>query len=210
MSEFNDELEKYIEKRKEWSKENYIKTNTIFHASEAGLCPRKIFLERTCPMDENEILYKMFEIGNIFHEFIQSKIFHGENERPLAYTIDNLKILGRADIVMPNEIIEIKTIKNVNYLFVPKEEHVIQLNIYLNVLEIPKGRIIYVNKNDFESKEFDIIKSKPLFDKTVKRIQYIANMLKKKADFKEIEASISPNCWYCKYVRHCFPKQKHL
>lgn len=93
-------------------------------------------------------------------------------------------ISGRADFLIRHEengtiIIELKSINNNNFgrlKTAPKPEHEIQLQIYLNVLEVDKGVVLYENKNDQQLKAFQIDRSIETWDKIVTRCLNIMGM----------------------------------
>lgn len=57
-------------------------------------------------------------------------------------------------------VVDVKTIKSFDYLDEPKREHVLQLTFYLRVLRETYpgicGKLLYIKKDDFSFKEFDI------------------------------------------------------
>ena len=57
-------------------------------------------------------------------------------------------------------VVDVKSVKSFDYLDEPKREHVLQLTFYLRVLreQFPGicGKLIYIKKDDFSMKEFDV------------------------------------------------------
>ncbi len=91
----------------------------LYYASQLSFNPEKIEEIRQKYQQPTDIsLLKIFRIGHIFHDFIQRELFwDSETEVSTELKIfiqngrsnDKIKIVGRADIVLDNTIIELKT-----------------------------------------------------------------------------------------------------
>lgn len=97
---------------------------------------------------------------------------------------DNPCIHGRADFILNSPelgrtIIELKTINERGFsnLIVPKVDHAIQLQIYLNILNIDNGFVLYECKNDQQLKSFHIKRSSSEWDSIIERCIKIQNMI---------------------------------
>ena len=97
---------------------------------------------------------------------------------------DNPCIHGRADFILNfpefgRTIIELKTINERGFssLSVPKVDHAIQLQIYLSILNIDNGFVLYECKNDQQLKAFHIKRSSSEWDAIIERCIKIQNML---------------------------------
>ena len=76
----------------------------------------------------------------------------------------------------------------------PKPEHELQIQIYLNLLNIENGVVLYENKNDQTLKAFKVTKSVPYWDKVVDRCLKIMGMV-------ECPPKCTGNRWcHCKEV----------
>ncbi len=87
--------------------------------------------------------------GSLIHESIERILIeelNAEVEVPVTkeLTIDGevYKLVGRVDAKKDNVIIEIKTSKT--DVGIPKEEHVLQLRIYVNMLNAEHGILLYI------------------------------------------------------------------
>ena len=96
---------------------------------------------------------------------------------------DNPCIHGRADFILNfpefgRTIIELKTINDRGFsnLLVPKSDHAVQLQIYLNILNIDNGFVLYECKNDQQLKAFHIKRSSSEWDAIIERCIKIQNM----------------------------------
>lgn len=205
--DINFEVEKYLGK-KETDIDYYSIKSGIFHVSEISYCPRFIYLSRTEPIESNLETKKYFLIGNLFHDFFEKEILKEYScEQKIEYDLGELKIIGKADAYNETEVIDLKTCKDTKYIYAPKEGDIIQLNIYMKILGLKDGRLIYIGKNDLSIKDFKIKFNEKLFEESIKKIRFIQDKLNKKADYKEISIEPSSKCYYCKYIRRCFKKQ---
>lgn len=86
--------------------------------------------------------------------------------------------------------------KNLNQ---PKEENVNQIQLYMHFFKVPKGILLYVNKDTQELKEF-LIERNPGIAKNL--LKELAD-LKKKIDSDIIPSRIFsyPEDWQCKYCQ---------
>ena len=107
--------------------------------------------------------------------------------REIRARIDDPPIHGRADFMVRLKIpeshirlIELKTINDFGFgkLVGPKYEHMIQLQAYLNMLNIELGSVIYECKNDQKIKSYQVVRDRDLWDGIIKRCQTVQNMSK--------------------------------
>jgi len=200
------EITKYLQSNKD--SEYYKDKPGVFHASSCGLCPRLIFLSRIKPTEETIDTKKIYLIGDIFHKFCEENLFKGyQTEQKIEYDNSEFKIIGKVDAYNETEVIDFKTCKDTKYLYEPKIENVIQLNVYMKILGLNTGRLIYIGKQDFKIKEFHISYDESMFKETEAKLRFINNKLKENASFEEINIEPSQLCFWCKYKGLCFPKQ---
>lgn len=138
-------------------------------------------------------------------------------DMPCRIINPQFRVHGRADVLLKLEyggieVHEIKTISNFGrWLNEPKQEHVNQLQFYLNVLGVETGYIDYINKyafmHGFEviDRRFLVLRDIRLFEKLLDRAQEL---------FKTINEDIPPQkerCWkcdgYCLYKEECEEKK---
>jgi len=81
----------------------------------------------------------------------------------------------------------------------PKEENVDQIQMYLHYLEIPKGILLYVNKNTLVLKEYVVNYDKKRVTGLLKHLEET----KKKIDSDIVPDRISsyPDNWQCRYCQ---------
>ncbi len=81
----------------------------------------------------------------------------------------------------------------------PKEENVQQLQLYLHYFKIPKGILLYVNKDNLELKEFIVEYNEGLTKKLLNGL----TSLRKQIDTDVIPCRIPdyPDNWQCRYCQ---------
>jgi len=81
----------------------------------------------------------------------------------------------------------------------PKEDNVNQLQLYLNFFKIPKGILLYINKDTLELKEFLVEYNPAITQKLLKDL----SDLKSKIDSNIIPDRIPdfPENWQCQYCQ---------
>jgi hypothetical protein len=90
-------------------------------------------------------------------------------------------------------LLELKTIKDEDFKDLkeaPKHEHMIQLQIYLNLTDRDYGVVMYENKNDQNLKAFKVDRDKKVWDDILKRCKKIMTMT--------TEPETCTGMWYCK------------
>ncbi|MEM4649585.1 MAG: PD-(D/E)XK nuclease family protein [Candidatus Bathyarchaeia archaeon] len=195
-------------------KENKPRQIGIYYPSRLPYCLRQQYYEWLLGVEYPEELLRIFEIGNIFHEWLK-KVFKNvegvkliENEKPINVYLAEADIFinGRIDDVILIEadnqtyIIEAKTHKNLNYLEAAHKEHIAQLNFYLKFYPSVKGIILYIEKNTLATKEFIIDFNQELFKETINRALSLHYALINKTPPPKEE---SPLCGYCLFKEKC-------
>ena len=191
----------------------------VYYPSELGFCIRRNWYLYKYPRPVDDATKKVVAVGKIFHEFIfkalESKKFNvHENEKSLSI-IDGengLVISGRIDhlIKVDNDsepfIIEVKTSKSVKSLKEAKREHKMQIMPYMIALQVKKAMIIYVEKDNLDTKSFEFEFDDELFKDMMQRARRLHNCLTTNvfppAEAKE-DMSVGWMCLYCQYRDMC-------
>ncbi len=120
-------------------------------------------------------------LGYRFEEYFKSMDILLETETQILS--DDPPISGRLDFLIEHEIygkyvIELKSINQRNFILLtkPKPEHVIQLQIYLNLTGYEIGSVLYENKNDQKIKAFVLKKDVEHWNKIKARCEAIMAM----------------------------------
>ena len=169
---------------------------------------------------------KIFEIGNILHDFI-IQVFKSEknvdsikfleSELPFKMDLKDFIISGRLDDVLIAKednrkmIIEVKAIKDIRVALKPNKTHVMQLQLYMHATGIHSGIILYVDKMSLKTKAFEIPYEEKHSLDILKRFRALDELLKK--DVLRIdEAKQSKDtiwmCNMCEYRAKCDRNEK--
>ncbi len=186
-----------------------------FYITDAGRCPRAIFFKfKKAPKEEMEArVLRMFDHGDYIHQLIMRSLVAIREVRVITAEVDIAPqeiISGRADAILSDGkdlyVLDIKSMNSMVFknLDQAKEENINQLQLYLHFFKIPKGILLYVNKDTQALKEF-VINYNPSITK---------NLLEDLTDLKtKIDSNIIPpriptypegwQCTYCAFREIC-------
>lgn len=201
-----------------------------FHASMMGLCLRYlyyIYKNEIEPKGVREIPFerlKILGIGKLFHQWLQSVlsekffvIHEGRGEETIDINGEKVKIIGTFDTLLilkkgkgllddKDIIIEIKTVSSLSGVRDVLEHHLMQVNFYMNSLNIDDGFIIYLDRDNFNFKIFHVKKDEALYEKLKERVISLYTHIKG-SKLPPAEARFDSNrlweCKYCPYVEMC-------
>ena len=181
-----------------------------FYITDAGKCGRSIFFKfKNVPrkqMDAN--ILRLFDHGDHMHQLIMKPLL---SIRDIHVVASEVKIppqeiiSGRSDAILSDGknmyVLDIKSMNSMIFakLTEAKEENVAQLQLYLHYFKIPKGILLYVNKNSLELKEFVIDYNK----KQALGLINILTKVKEKIDSNVIPERLAdyPKNWQCRYCQ---------
>ena len=182
-----------------------------FYISDAGKCSRAVFFKfKNAPKKEMEPnILRLFDHGDHMHQLIMKPLL-GIREIHVVASEVNIPpqelISGRADAIISSGkelyVLDIKSMNSMIFrnLTEPKEENTDQLQLYLHYFKIPKGILLYVNKDNQELKEFLVN-----YDKSrVNSLLGILQDLKRKIDSNIIPDRLPgyPQVWQCQYCQY--------
>ncbi len=193
----------YLDRKKD-------KEQQHFYITDAGKCPRSIFFKfKNAPRAEMEArVLRMFDHGDSIHQLIMKPLLSVREIHVVAAEVNippQALISGRADAILSDGkdlyVLDIKSMNSMIFrnLTEPKEENIDQLQLYLHYFKIPKGMLLYVNKDTQDLKEFLIDYNKNRAGKLLKNL----NDLKTKIDSDVVPDRISeyPSDWQCQYCQ---------
>ena len=193
----------YLDRQKDRGQEH-------FYITDAGKCGRAIFFKfKKAPREEMEArVLRMFDHGDSIHQLIMKPLFSIRGIHVVASEVEipsKELISGRADAIISDGkdlyVIDIKSMNSMVFknLESPKEENLDQLQLYLHFFKIPKGILLYVNKDTQALKEF-FINYDPV---RAKNILNDLTQLKEKIDSNIIPARLPtwPENWQCQYCQ---------
>lgn len=179
-------------------------SNNTIHVSEVTGCLRKAYYTRRSPMKPADIVYVVMSIGNGIHrqlqEYLMDKGWRSEVE--VEWNFKKFKLVGHIDLYHPREdiVVEIKTTSKKPDK--PYQNHLMQLNAYLRMINASKGYIIYIAR-DGNIKVFSHNFNKQLWKQTIKRAFYLWHRLN---EDKPPKPEPSPLCNYCPFKWRCYSK----
>jgi len=192
-------------------KEKLRQSQTSFYISEAGKCPRGIFLKfKNAPRKEFEPAFlRLFDHGEHMHRLIMKPLLSTRDIHVVASEVDippQEIVRGRADAVLSDGkelfVLDIKSMNSMVFrkLQEPKEENVMQVQLYLHFFKISKGLLLYVDKDRLDLKEF-IVNYEP---KIAEALIADLSVLKKQIEANTVPARILtyPTNWQCQYCQY--------
>ena len=179
--------------------------NTIYVTDLASPCTRRSwFARRYEPMTlENEAI-KLF--GVVVHQTIQEGLRRRgyEIEVGLGLHVDGAKLTGRADAVSYDEnlVVEIKTVTTLPDR--PRDEHVVQANIYASILGLDNYCIVYVTRTDGRTRVFCGKADRLGLDEIKEMVKVVHKAIQSKTPPEPVKG---PWCNYCPFKWHCWSQR---
>jgi hypothetical protein len=152
-------------------------------------CERYLYLAYNGLLGDQVIgakLVRIFDTGSSLEVrmkkyFERTGLFIAE-EQPVR--LNSPPISGRYDFMLKHEehgriLLELKSINDRGFtelIEAPKHEHLIQLQIYLNLAGVDNGVVLYENKNDQALKAFKVTKSLDTWNSILERCMRIQSM----------------------------------
>ena len=181
-----------------------------FYITDAGRCSRAIFFKfKNAPRKEMEAkVLRMFEHGDSIHQLIMKPLFGIQEIHVVASEVNippQELISGRADAILSLGkelyVLDIKSMNGMIFrgLTEAKEENINQLQLYLHYFKVPKGILLYVNKDTQELKEFFVDYNRSRAFRLLKDLEE----LKKEIDANTVPERILgyPQDWQCQYCQ---------
>ena len=179
-----------------------------FYITDAGKCSRAVFFKfKNVPREKMEPrVLRMFDHGDYIQMQILNNLFSLGIVRASEVKIPPQELIsGRADaiITLNNDlyVVDFKSMNSMVFknLTEPKEDNVNQIQLYLHYFKIPKGILLYVDKDKLELKEFLVEYNSAIAQKLLKNLAD----LKIKIDSNIIPQRIPawPEEWQCQYCQ---------
>lgn len=191
----------YIDKQKDREQHH-------FYITDAGRCPRAIFFKfKNVPREKMDArILRLFDHGDYMQMQILNALFSLGIVRASEVNIPPQELVsGRADaiVTLNNElyVVDFKSMNSMIFknLSAAKEENINQIQLYLHFFKIPKGILLYVNKDTLDLKEFIVNYNPTLTRNLLKDL----NVLKEKLDANIVPQRLSeyPKNWQCQYCQ---------
>ena len=213
--DFNKLIENHLKR------EHRPKTMGRYYPSEIGSCMRKIWYSYTDPRPIQLDLIKIFEVGNIMHDFVAEVMRSEKNpniqllssELPFKIQMQDLLISGRIDdLLLVKEsgktvLVEVKSTASLGYTTAPKESHVMQLQLYMHALKIFDGIVLYIEKNTLKARAFEVPYDERIAADALDRFSKLHKFLTTK-EMPTAEARLKSDmswlCRRCEWREDCF------
>ncbi len=130
--------------------------NAIYVTEAVQPCPRQSYFNRLYPRPPTIASV----LGQYLHTLLQEqfKSLGYDIEVGVGLDLGEFKLVGKADVVAEDEhgthIVEIKSVGMLPNT--PRETHIRQLQIYMQLLQAERGTLLYVSRNKGNIKLFDI------------------------------------------------------
>jgi len=215
MIDFNKMIDNHL--RKEYRPKGIGR----YYPSEIGLCMRKTWYSYKFPQEVQPDLVKVFEVGNIMHDFVVEVLKSEKNpevellksEFPFHYELDDFLISGRIDnlilvkIQSKNVLVEVKSTGNVDLVEQAAPHNVVQLQLYMHALGVHDGILLYIDKRNLKSKVFVVPYSEEEANKILDRFRALNRHLKDDTLPEPESRSSQKTLWMCRlceYRERCY------
>jgi CRISPR/Cas system-associated exonuclease Cas4 (RecB family) len=214
MIDFDELIRNYVKR------EEKPKKIGRYYPSEIGTCLRKVWFSYKYPKKTEEDLLKIFEVGNMVHNFVVEVLKSEKNpsvelisaEEPFLLNMKDFTISGRIDDLIfvkahnKKLLIEVKSIGDISHLEDAKPEHKMQLQLYMFATKIHDGVVLYVDKKNLKSKVFTIPYDEGEALSVLERFSILHKHLIEDTP-PPPEAKLDPKrswmCNYCPYKEEC-------
>lgn len=186
MIDFDKMVENYV------TREERKKEIGRYYPSEIGTCLRRVWYSYKEPVSFKANTLKIFELGNMVHEFVVKVLESEKNshitliskEAPFRHEIDDFLVSGRLDdVILVKEnnktvIVEVKSSGNIEFVEKPISYNKMQLQLYMHILGIHNGVLLYIDKRNLASKVFTIEYSEEEALAAINRFKALHKLLK--------------------------------
>lgn len=183
-----------------------------FSPSSFGKCYRAQYWNRknepvTNPPSAEAL--RRFKVGNIIHSFVQG-FFPNAQREVLVLSGDDM--VGYADIVLPDEVIDIKSCRSYEFKTFAKKDYNIREGKFQNCLQVatyalflnrPRARLIFIEKDALDSKEF-VLETKDFEEVIKEELEILRGFWKQdKLPAPLPRAYGGKECGYCSFKNKC-------
>ena len=182
-----------------------------YHVSQLAHCLRRYYYDLIDPL-ETSGGNRVMESGRYGHKFLQDvlkKTLKARVEVPKKIELDGgIVVLGNVDVVLPDCILEIKTVKALYDRpdFEVIYPHQLQANSYMGMCKKRFGYVVYLSRSDFRTKQVRIPYDHELFKELSKRAYKLDECLKAEevpASEGKIMVRFRTDCMFCPYTDAC-------
>ncbi len=206
LKEFIDKF--YLDRQKD-------REQSRFYITDAGKCQRAVFFKfKNAPRAEMEArILRMFDHGDQVHQLIMRPLLSVREVRVVAAEVKigpQELISGRADAILSDGkdlyVLDVKSMNSMIFrnLEEAKADNINQLQLYLHYFKIPRGILLYVNKDTLELKEFLINYNPEITRALLRELEELKTKIDKDIIPSRL-ADYSQNwqCQYCAFKEIC-------
>jgi len=217
MLNFDEMIDKHI------TREFRAKEQGRYYPSEIGGCLRKVWYSYKDPKPVHLDLQKIFEVGNILHDFVAQVLSSERNpeveliksEMPFKIEMKGFLISGRIDDLLlvkasgKEILVEVKSTANLDYVDGPKPENEMQLQLYMHATGVHNGILLYIDKRNLKTKVFTVPFKEVIAAEALDRFNKLHNFLSQN-NLPEAEGRFSREeeigwmCDKCDWRSHCY------
>ncbi len=212
MIDFNELIDNYL------SREVFPRNVGRYWPSEAGGCLRKNWFTFKISKEVEKPVSRIFEMGNRIHDLISDVIQSEKNkhvklldrELPVKIKHGDYTIAGKIDdliLVVVDGTKYLVEVKSVKYLpGEPRKEHLMQLQLYMHSTEVHRGIMLYVKKDDLQTKQYKVNYSESEVKDIMERFDKLhKHLIEDKIPEPEAKLVEEKNwmCSFCPYVKEC-------
>lgn len=215
MSKLSETIEIFLSQPPRQHDPHHDDTGVLAHPHMAMQCARKIYYQMNMPADGK--INMPIVSGKLLHAYISLGIAN-EYENVQANVLIDLRpefpLIGEADLVDDDEVIDLKTTSGNGYYYRKQEDsaslyHIIQTGIYAYALGRPKIGVFYLDRDKFRSIYFqyeteaymelihnELIRLAQLTQVTVRPGRYLP-------DGRKLDPFSDWECSYCQFRGPC-------
>ena len=184
------------------------KDQTKFYITDAGKCPRSVFFKfKNAPREPLDArILRIFERGENIHRSIFNILYRLRLGVVTEIPIPSQEIIsGRADAILcvgnENYVLDIKSINSMIFkrMQEPKEENVLQIQLYLHYFNIKKGILLYIDKDQQDMKEFFVDYDEALCKSLLDKFYALKDQVEK--NILPSRLADYPRNWQCNYCQ---------
>lgn len=180
--------------------DNYLQTRPrddrpkrCFHPSSLHLSAHDLY-HHYLEGDENRQfdsrILRIFDNGHTVHRRLQGYLTDAGILKQVEVPVENeeYEIRGHADGIIAingtSGVLEIKSMNSNQFyrVYEPKEDHLIQVNVYMFCLDIPRACLLYECKDNQELKEFYVKRDMSILNPILEKIKFVQECLKTEAE----------------------------
>ncbi|MGC9529768.1 MAG: PD-(D/E)XK nuclease family protein [Candidatus Bipolaricaulaceae bacterium] len=199
-----------------FQREDHARKRDYFFVSEVAKCPRQIFYTAhgfpRPPLDGQTA--RRLAVGEAAHQRILQALYGlGVVVAAEAPIPPNPLFHGRADAIVSldgrNYVVEIKTAHPYSFeqmAVAPRQDHHLQLQLYLHYLDIPQGIILAENKANQEFKEFAVARDDRQVAQVLASFSHLKDLIFGRRCLPPLPDKVEwafDQCRYCPYSEFC-------